>query len=296
MSVFIGLVNGTISGSAPILLAALGGTYTYYAGVFNIALEGMMLTGAFGAVLGSYVFHSWPLGIAFAIIFSLVMAVIFILFAVVLHADEFVTGIALNLFAVGATTYLLRQIFKVKGVFANPGIVPIPAVHIPVVDRIPVLGQIVSGQNFVVYLAVLAIILTAWLVFRTRFGLRLRAAGFNAACLDSSGVSTARVRVYSLLACGVLCGLAGAFLSLGYVRLFAENMSAGRGWISLAAIILVSGNPWGIALISVVFGFFDGMGLLLQGYSVPSQFTSMVPYLATLAALYAYSQRTKGKA
>ncbi|HVO38147.1 MAG TPA: ABC transporter permease [Spirochaetia bacterium] len=296
MSVFIGLVNGTIAGATPILLAALGGTYTYYAGVFNIAMEGMMLTGAFGAVLGSYFFHSWPLGIAFAIIFSLVMAVIFILFAVVLHADEFVTGIALNLFAVGATTYLLRQIFKVKGVFANPGIVPIPAVHLPVVDRIPVLGQIVSGQNFVVYLAVLAIILTAWLVFRTRFGLRLRAAGFNAACLDSSGVSTARVRVYSLLACGVLCGLAGAFLSLGYVRLFAENMSAGRGWISLAAIILVSGNPWGIALISVVFGFFDGMGLLLQGYSVPSQFTSMVPYLATLAALYAYSRRTKGRA
>jgi len=296
MSVFIGLVNGTISGATPILLAALGGTYTYYAGVFNIAMEGMMLTGAFGAVLGSYFFHSWPLGIAFAIVFSLVMAVIFILFAVVLRADEFVTGIALNLFAVGATTYLLRQIFKVKGVFANPGIVPVPAVHVPVVDRIPVLGQIVSGQNLVVYLTVLAIVLTAWLVFRTRFGLRLRAAGFNAACLDSSGVSTARIRVYSLLACGVLCGLAGAFLSLGYVRLFAENMSAGRGWISLAAIILVSGNPWGIALISVVFGFFDGMGLLLQSYSVPSQFTSMVPYLATLAALYVYSRRTKGKA
>jgi len=165
-----------------------------------------------------------------------------------------------------------------------------------VVDRIPVLGQIVSGQNLVVYLTVLAIVLTAWLVFRTRFGLRLRAAGFNAACLDSSGVSTARVRACSLLACGVLCGLAGAFLSLGYVRLFAENMSAGRGWISLAAIILVSGNPWGIALISVVFGFFDGMGLLLQSYSVPSQFTSMVPYLATLAALYVYSRRTKGEA
>ncbi len=296
MSVFIGLINGTISGATPILLAALGGTYTYYAGVFNIAMEGMMLTGAYGAVLGSYFFHSWPLGLAFAILFSLVLAAIFILFAVVLHTDEFVTGIALNLFAVGATTYLLRQTFKVKGVFASPGIVPVPQVDIPVIDRIPVLGQIVSGQNLIVYLTVLAIILTAYLVFRTRFGLRLRAAGYNSACLDSSGVSTARMRVSSLLACGVLCGIAGAFLSLGYVRLFAENMSAGRGWISLAAIILVSGNPWGIALISVVFGFFDGLGLFLQGSSVPSQFTAMVPYVATLAALYVYSQRTKGKA
>jgi ABC-type uncharacterized transport system permease subunit len=296
VNVFIGLINGTLSGATPILLAALGGAFTYYAGVFNIAMEGMMLTGAFGAVVGSYFFHSWPVGLAFAIAFSVLMAVIFIVFAVVLRADEFVTGIALNLFAVGATTYLLRQTFAVKGVFSNPGIIPIPKVDIPLVEKVPFLGQILSGQNLVVYLTVLAVFLTAYLVFGTRFGLRLRAAGFNSACLDSSGVSTARIRVSSLLLCGVFCGVAGAFLSLGYVRLFAENMSAGRGWISLAAIILVSGNPWGIALISIVFGFFDGMGLLMQGYSVPSQFTSMVPYIATLVALYVYSIRKKGKA
>ncbi len=296
MNVFIGLINGTLSGATPILLAALGGAFTYYAGVFNIAMEGMMLTGAFGAVVGSYFFHSWPVGLAFAIAFSVLMAVIFIVFAVVLRADEFVTGIALNLFAVGATTYLLRQTFSVKGVFSNPGIIPIPKVDIPLVEQVPFVGQILSGQNLVVYLTVLAVFLTAYLVFGTRFGLRLRAAGFNSASLDSSGVSTARIRVSSLLLCGVFCGVAGAFLSLGYVRLFAENMSAGRGWISLAAIILVSGNPWGIALISIVFGFFDGMGLLMQGYSVPSQFTSMVPYIATLVALYVYSIRKKGKA
>ncbi len=291
MNVFVGLINGMISGATPILLAALGGAFTFYAGVFNIAMEGMMLTGAFFAVLGSYYFDSWLVGILFAVLGSLVMALIFILFAVVLDTDEFVTGIALNLFAVGATTYMLRQIFSVKGVFSNPGIVPIPAVKIPWLAGVPVVGPILGSQNVMVYVAAAATFLSWFLVFRTRFGLRLRAAGFNPACLDSSGVPSNRLRTASLLYCGVLCGLAGAFLSLGYVNLFTENMSAGRGWISLAAIILVSGHPLGVALISLVFGFSDGLGLLLQGYQVPAQFTSMVPYVATLIALFFYARR-----
>jgi len=293
MKLLVGLITGMISGATPILLAALGGAFTYYAGIFNIAMEGMMLSGAFFAVLGSYTFHSWAAGILCAILGSLLMAAIFILFAVYLHTDEFVTGIALNLFSVGATTYLLRQIFNVKGAFAHPDIIAIPSIDLPLIAEVPVIGEILSGRNLVIYLAVLATILSAYIIFHTRFGLRLRAAGYHAACLESSGVRVARVRVMALLICGVLCGLAGAFLSLGYVRLFGENMSAGRGWISLAAVILVSGNPWGIAAISLLFGFSDGLGLMLQSYQVPSQFTDMVPYVATLIALFFYSRRLK---
>lgn len=295
-NIFTGLINGTIAGATPILLAALGGTFTFYAGVFNIAMEGMMLAGAFFAVLGSYYLQSWLLGILCAILGSLLLALIFILFAVVLQTDEFLTGIALNLFALGATTYMLRQIFGVKGAFVDREIIAIPTVTLPVVDQLPIIGPILSGQNLVIYLTVVITIICAWLIFRTRFGLRLRAAGFNAPALAASGVSVARVQSWSLLICGVLCGLAGAFLSLGYVRLFSENMSAGRGWISLAAIILVQGNPWGIALISLLFGFFDGLGLSLQRYGVPSQFTAMAPYVATLGALYVYSVRNKRRA
>ncbi|NMC85791.1 MAG: ABC transporter permease [Anaerolineaceae bacterium] len=293
MNVFIGLINGMISGATPILLAALGGTFTYYAGIFNIAMEGMMLGGAFFAVLGSYYFNSWPMGILFAILGALFMAAIFIVFTVVLKTDEFVTGIALNLFSVGATTYLLRQIFQVKGAFSNERIVSIPSLHFPALEKIPVLGQIVSGQNLMVYITLLAVLVSAYVIFKTRFGLRLRAAGYNSPSLDSSGVQTASMRVWSLVICGVLCGLAGAFLSLGYVTLFSENMTAGRGWISLAAVILVNGNPWGIALISLVFGFTDGLGLLMQKF-LPNQFTAMIPYIATLISLYFYSiQRRK---
>ena len=295
MNILVGLINGMIAGATPILLAALGGSFTFYAGIFNIAMEGMMLTGAFCAVWGSYTFHNWAIGILCGIIGALLMALIFILFAVVLKTDEFVTGIALNLFAVGATTYALRQIFDTKGAFSNPGIIPIPQVHLPVIEKIPILGEILSGQNLIIYIAAFCIWLCHWLIFRTRFGLRLRAAGYNAACLESSGVSVARTRVISLLLCGVLCGLAGAYISLGYVNLFVEGMSAGKGWISLAAIILVNGNPLGIALISLIFGFFDGLGLFLQGTGVAPQFTAMVPYIATLVALYFYSTRRKIK-
>lgn len=292
MNVIVGMINGMIASATPILLAALGGSLTYYAGIFNIAMEGMMLNGAFFAVLGSYYFHSWPMGILCAILGSLLMALVFILFAVVLKMDEFITGIGLNMFAAGLSTYMLRQIFKVKGAFSSPEIVPVPKIDIPLIKDIPVVGQILSGQNLIVYLTVAAVALVSYVVFKTRFGLRLRAAGYNRTCLDTSGVSADAIRVWSLVLCAVLCGLAGAFLSLGYVTLFSEGMSAGRGWISLAAVILVSGNPTGIALISLLFGFTDGLGLFMQ-QSLPSQFTSMVPYIATLIALFVYSVRTK---
>jgi simple sugar transport system permease protein len=292
MTIIIGLIKGMLSAATPILLAAMGGSLTYYAGVFNIAMEGMMLSGAFFAVLGSYFFQSWQIGILFAVIGSVLMSLIFILFAVVLQMDEFITGIGLNLFSAGLTTYMMRQIFKVKGAFSNPAIVSIPRIEIPLIEDVPILGDILSGQNLVIYIAVLVVILVNYLVFRTRFGLRLRASGYNRTCLDTSGVSADRIRVISLILCGVLCGLAGAYLSLGYVTLFTEGMSAGRGWISLAAVILVSGNPLGIALISLLFGFSDGLGLFLQK-TIPSQFTSMVPYVATLIALFFYSIQTK---
>ena len=294
MNIFIGLVNGMIASATPILLAALGGTLTYYAGIFNIAMEGMMLSGAFFAVLGAYYFNSWGIGILLAVLGSTFLALIFILFSIVLKTDEFITGIGLNLFALGTTTYLLRQIFNVKGAFSNPGIRSIPNLAIPLIEDIPIVGRILSGHNLIVYLGLLLTFLTAYLVFKTQFGLRLRAAGHNADCLDSSGVSTARIRIWSLIICGIFCGLAGAYLSLGFVTLFSENMSAGRGWISLAAIILVNGHPWGIAAISLLFGFTDGFGLLLQRV-MPPQFTSMVPYIATLIALFFYSISQKKK-
>jgi simple sugar transport system permease protein len=291
MREFIGLLNGTLAATTPVLLAALGGAFTYYSGMFNIAMEGMLLVAAFCAVLGGFFSGSWLIGLACAILGGVAVALLFILFAIVLRTDEFVTGIALNLLAVGATTYALRQIFDTTGAFQDPAIPAIPALDIPVLSALPWVGPLLFKQNFVVYLAVILVAFAAYVIFRTRYGLRLRAAGHNAQALDTAGVPAAQVRIWALLACGVYCGIGGAFLSTGYLQLFGENMSAGRGWIALAAIILVSGNPWGIAVISLMFGFADGLGLLLQGNGLPPQITDTLPYVATLLALYVYARR-----
>ncbi len=291
MREFLGLLGGTLAATTPVLLAALGGAFTYYSGMFNIAMEGMLLVAAFCAVVGGFFSGSWLVGLLCAVLGGLLVALLFILFAIVLRTDEFVTGIALNLLAVGATTYALRQVFGTRGAFQDPGIPAIPALSIPGLSSLPGIGPLLFGQNLIVYLAVILIGLAAYMIFRTRYGLRLRAAGHNAQALDTAGVPAARVRVWALLICGVYCGVGGAFLSTGYLQLFGENMSAGRGWIALAAIILVSGNPWGIAVISLMFGFADGVGLLLQGSGLPPQITDTLPYLATLLALWVYARR-----
>ncbi len=293
MELVIELLRSTILAATPVLLASLGGTYTFYSNVFNIAMEGMMLIGAFMAVLGSFLFNSWSMGLLFGLAGGLLAAIIFIIFAVYLKTDEFVTGIAINMLALGGTTYLLRQIFHVKGAFISSKIVPIPSWNIPILNNIPVIGKIFSGYPFIVYIAILIAFLVQFHIYKTRFGLRLRATGEDDNTVDSVGVSSNKIKSISILLSGLLCGFAGVFLSLGYVTLFAENMSNGRGWIALSVIILTQGKPLGLLLMAILFGFFEGLGLTLQGTVIPSQFTQMVPYLATLGALYFYSREKK---
>jgi general nucleoside transport system permease protein len=291
-----GLVSGTITATAPILLAALGGMYTYYAGIFNIAMEGMILAGAYGAVVGAFYGGHWTMGVVGGIGGSTLLALLYLGFVVGLGVDEFVTGIALNLAAVGITTFLLRRMFNVAGAFSGTATKPIarvPKLPLGFLRRIPVLRALLSGQSILVWLCVSAVVMSSAVVFRTRYGLHLRAAGYNAPSLDASGVSTKKTRTIAVLVCGLLCGLAGAFLSTDYTVGFGEGMSAGRGWIALAAIVLVAGRPYGVAVICLLFGLAGSVGLKLQGLHIAPQFTEMLRYIATLIALYVYSRRRR---
>ncbi len=293
MNLIIEIFSSSLLAATPILLAALGGLYTYHADIFNIAMEGMLLISAFMAVVGSYLFGSWFIGLLFGLLGGVIAAGIFILFAVYLNTDEFVTGIALNMLALGGTTYVMRQMFNVKGAFISSKIVGIPQWSLGPVARIPGLGEIVSGHPFITYIAVILVFFVSYHLYRTPFGLRLRASGEDAKAVESMGIDVRILKSKAILLSGLLCGLGGVSLSLGMVRLFAENMTNGRGWISLAVIILTKGKPVNVLIMALIFGLFDGLGLSLQHTAIPSQLTQMLPYLATLVALYIYSRRKK---
>jgi general nucleoside transport system permease protein len=277
----------------PLLLAGLGGAICERAGVFNVGLEGMMLTGAFTAVAGAYFAGSPYAGALAAAAAGAVMGLIFAEFNLRRGGDPIVVSIAINLLAAGMTAFLLRMIFDVTGTFNGPGIAGFEPVRIAAVAAIPLAGPILSGQSLLFYLAVLATLALHLLFAHHRLGLRIRAAGDNPAGLMAGGVNPNRIRLIALVLCGGLCGLAGAQLSIANVHLFVENMSAGRGWIAVVAVLLTRGRPWPLFFITVLFGTVDSLSFRVQGLGMPQQFTDMMPYVATLAVLTLLSWRRR---
>ncbi len=292
MNLIIEIISTALSTSVPIILAAFGGLFTWHANVFNISMEGMMLVSAFTTVVGSYFFESWQMGMLFGLIGSIAISLIFAFFVLKMKTGEFITGIAINTFAAGATTYFMRQLFNVKGSLISPRIQSMPSLQLDWLESIPFLGPIINGHPFVLYLTFIVIgPVISMLIFKTPFGLRLRACGQDSKVIDSVGVKSGRLKMLAIVICGALCGIAGSYLSIGIMRMYTENMSNGRGWISLAIIIVSGGRPLVVMLLGLVFGIMNGLGLALQQFNVPNQLTDMLPYIAVLFALFFNSQR-----
>lgn len=294
MTLIIEILKSALPASIPILLAALGGLFTWHANVFNISMEGMLLISAFSSVVGSYLFESWWMGLLFGILGSVLLSLLFAFFVLKMKTGEFITGIAINSFVAGATTYYLRQLFNVKGSLIDPRIVALPKCDMKFLGNIPILGDILNNHAFPLYITFLLIVPLVYIViYKSPFGLRLRACGYDAKVIDSVGIKADQLKLTAIVICGILCGIGGTFLSLGIMRMFTENMSNGRGWIALAIIILSSGNPIKVLGICLIFGITEGLGLTLQQANIPNQFTDMLPYLAVLIALYINSKQTK---
>lgn len=287
------LLNSTFRFITPILLAALGGLICERVGVFNIALEGLMLTGAFFAVVGSYYAVHSLVGVLTAMLAAAILSLVFAFLAVTLRGNMIVLGIALNLLASGGTIFLLRALFGVKGAFQDPRLQGLGRITLAGIENMPVLGPILSGHSWIVYLSWVLVAVVYVLLFHHRIGLRMRGAGEQPEAAATLGVNVAAIRYGAILVSGLLCGLAGAQLSLGQVTLFVENMSAGRGWIAVVAVMFGQAHPLGVLAASVLFGFADSIGFRLQGLGLPAQFTGMVPYVVTLISLIVIQARRR---
>lgn len=289
------LLAATLRTTAPILLVSLGGTFTTKAGIFNIGLEGQMLLGAFFAVLGSIWTGSALGGLMIGVFASVIVAMIFSVLVVTLRANEVVVGLALNILAGGLTISLTKAIFGTRGSIVSPDIVGLSAIHLPYAKQLGQFGKVISGYTPLVYLAFLMVFVVWLVLYRTKLGLYIRVTGEKPEAAQSIGIHTARMQHIASLICGVLAGLAGAHLSLGYITMFAENMSAGRGFMAVAVLIFSNGDPVKVLLGCLLFGFSDALSLRLQTFGLPSYLVLMVPYVVTLGALFLLTYRQRPK-
>jgi simple sugar transport system permease protein len=279
--------------STPLILAALGGMYSERGGVINIALEGIMLAGAFTAAAVTVLTHNPWIGLVAAAAAGFAVALIHGIASIGFRADQVVVGTAINILFLGAPALVSGALFESTGSTPPlPREETLPDWHIPIVREIPVLRELFSGHKPLVYLALALVPLSYYVMFRTRFGLRLRAVGESPEAADTAGVSVSRIRYAGVLLSGLLAGIGGAYLSIGQNSLFTRNMTAGRGFIALAALILGKWHPVGAFLACLLFGFADAVAIRMQGVApVPVQFIQMIPYILTLVVLAGFIGR-----
>lgn len=271
--------------ATPTLFAGLGIVFSERSGIVNIGTEGMMLVGALAGVMGSYYTGSAILGALIAMVSSMVFSAIFAFFTVTIKADQTVIGTGMNILASGLTITINRAVFGAST--SPPQIDVLGAVEIPLLAKIPVLGQAIFNQPWPVYLAFLLVPVAHFVMFRMNIGLKLRAVGENPRACDTVGISVSKVRFTAVLYSGLMAGLAGAFVSMGQMSFFTEGIISGGGFIALAAVVFGNYTPIGVMVASLVFGTANATMYRLQAANtgIPGQFLLMLPYLITIVAL-----------
>jgi general nucleoside transport system permease protein len=278
-------LGSMLSMATPILLAALGELLVEESGIVNIGIEGAMLSGAFFALAGAYFSGSIVLGLACGIAAGVAINAIFAALVVNLSVNQVVAGTALSILSLGITGVFYRRMFGVTGKAFM--VRSVPTIPLGPLARIPLLGPVLFNHNALVYFTFALVPILAFVIKRTRYGLRLRAAGERPAAADALGLDVYRLRWEALLAAGLLTGLAGAYLTLAYANTFVENISAGRGFVALSVVILGRWNAWGLCAASLLFGAAMALqfGLQALGTMVPYQLFLALPYALTLVVL-----------
>jgi general nucleoside transport system permease protein len=278
------LVSSTLVWATPLTFAAIGGMFSERSGVVNIALEGMMLAGAFFGVLGADKFNSWAMGLLVAAVAGGCFALLHAFFAIHLRADQIVGGTAINFLALGVTGYFFIQVYGDEG---SPGNLPrIPNVNIPGLTHVQFFGDAFGQLNLMIWLSFVLLIVSYVVMFKTPIGLRIRAVGEHPRAAETVGISVYVIRYASVTLSGMLAALGGAYLAVGFVGSFNENMTAGRGFIALAALIFGNWRPFGAFAAALLFGMSTALSFRLATYSDSAAVLfQALPYVLTLIAV-----------
>lgn len=281
--------------TVPILYAALGGAFTDQANILNIALEGLMLIGAFAAIAVGAITQSALLAVLAAVIAGIVFAAIFGYVSLSLKADYIIVGIGINLLASGLTIFMLSEFYHNQGSYSPDAFPQLWQPQLAKLAAIPVLGAL-SDQNILFFLLIVCIVVAYYVMYRTRIGLHIRAVGKNPEAAEAAGISPYRIKFLTILISGVLSGLGGAALSMGALQMFVRGMTNGRGFIALVAETFGAATPIGTAVASLVFGAASAASTVLQitGKIAPDV-VLMFPYLATLAGMIVVGLRLRDR-
>jgi simple sugar transport system permease protein len=279
------LIYATIRAATPILFAALAAVITQQGDILNIGTEGIMLTSAFTAVLVSYSTGSWILALVVAMVAGVLMALIMAVASIKYNADITAIGTAINILALAITKFGIKQFLGTSGSFTDPKIVGIPRINIPFLEGNKYLNGIFNNWSLMEVFGIVMVLLLSFLLYRTVWGLRLRSVGRFPMAAETAGINVNRMKYQVMIISGLLGGMAGAHLSIGYSQMFIENMTNGRGFMGVAAMFFGGANPVFAWVGSLLFGFIDSIGGRLQAYGWPSQFVLMLPYIITITVL-----------
>lgn len=288
-------ISSVLRMSTPLILVGMAAVIGAKANILCVAYEGMMLFAALGGVMGSAYSQNLFVGILCGLAASIAVAAIFAYFVLYLDAKPLLTGLALNMLATGGTVYVVYLLTGMKQNTSNLMSLKFPVVHIPLVEDIPVLGDLISGHNLMVYLAFVSVVVVWFLIHKTRLGLRIQAVGRNPDAAASVGINVRKTKFVACILSGILAAFGGMYLSMGYLPYFTTGMAAGRGFIAIAAQNMGVGNPILTMIFSIMFGFAMAVGNVAQSFRLPSQFASMAPYLLTIISMWVMGAAARRK-
>jgi len=290
----VSALNFTLRAAIPLVLGALSGILCERSGIINIGIEGMMLVGAFVSVVVASITNNMFLGVVGGILAGMLMGLLHGMLSIRYQVNQIVSGTGIIILALGLTSYLQRALLNVYSDLNDPG-PAISALPVPGLWKIPVIGPLLFNQSPIIYILFLMLFVTQFVMYSTRWGLRIRAVGEHPRAADSLGINVYKIRYVSLLISGAMAGLAGAYMSVGSAGRFNEGMSAGKGFLGLAAMIFGNWNPGGAYLGALIFGFFDSWQekLSLLQIGVPVDLLGMAPYIATMIVLAGFVGRSR---